>query len=153
MLSKNDIDSFRFLYTMATQNIISPKIVSSGSGYVAKTDIVNVDNITFTGTLSGPMGPITGGGTGIIAHGTTGCTIAQGPNTSTVNIVGPSGLTNNGIVMISPITNNYGVCIYSSTQAASGATSSLIKVSAGGMSGLFDNSQNPINFNYAVLKL
>lgn len=45
------------------QHIISPKIVSDGSGgYVTKTDLVNVDNILFTAasTTSGSSGsPLT----------------------------------------------------------------------------------------------
>lgn len=35
------------------QNVLSPKVVSDGSGgYTTKTDIVNVDNITATGTIT-----------------------------------------------------------------------------------------------------
>jgi hypothetical protein len=37
------------------QHVISPKIVSDGSsGYTVKTDLINVDNLYYTGSLVGP---------------------------------------------------------------------------------------------------
>jgi len=56
MLLKNDIDSFRFLYTMATQSLLerifSQKVIKVGEKYVPLTDITNVDNLTVN-TING----------------------------------------------------------------------------------------------------
>lgn len=72
------------------QHIISPKIVSNGSnGYAVKTDLINVDNIYYTGSLVGPTGPSAGatGATG--PQGNTGPTGPQG----TTGPTGPQGTT------------------------------------------------------------
>ena len=89
MLSKNDIDSFRFLYTMATQslleNIVSPKIVGDGSGgYIAKTDIVNIDNLVVN-TING-LPPGSGGG----AVGFDGKFVPVTPTTAPLDLNGHS---------------------------------------------------------------
>jgi hypothetical protein len=50
-------------------HVFSPKIVSGTGGYVVKLDMVNIDNITISGTING----FTGG-----SGGTTGPTNAGG---------------------------------------------------------------------------
>ena len=138
---------------MATQNIleriVSPKIVNKNGGFVANADIVNVDNITFNGILRGPMGPITGGGTGIIAYGTTGCNIdASGITSTGVNIVGPSGLTSSGIVMVTPTSFADAGKLINYWATTYGPTNPTISVNIQGT-----ESGVGFIFNYAVLKL
>jgi hypothetical protein len=87
---------------MSTQNIIegilSPKVVSDGtSGYQVKTDIVNVDNITISGSYSGSFSQS--------QCGTITVTTNGGIGNSTVII---QGLTLNSIVMLTPINSLIG---------------------------------------------
>jgi hypothetical protein len=79
------------------ESIISPKIVSSGGGYVAKTDITNVD---------------------MVQHSVTQC----GQNTLSDGIyaVANSAITLNSVVLVTPVvtgvaTRYYGVNLVAGT--------------------------------------
>jgi len=82
---------------MSTQNIIqgivSPKVVSDGSGgYKVSADLVNVDNITITGSYSGSFSTN--------QSGTVSVTTSGGSGTSSAIYV--TGLTTNSIIIITP---------------------------------------------------
>ena len=80
-------------------HIVSPKIVSDGSGgYTVKTDLINVDNLYYTGSLVGPSGALSGVAAGPTGPtGLTGNTGATGPTGGTGNTgaTGPTGGTGN----------------------------------------------------------
>jgi hypothetical protein len=77
-------------YVNLLRNLFSPKLVSDGDGgYQAKVDLVNVDNIVYTGTLNGNAG-----GTGSGSPGPTGPT---GPASTAIGSTGPTGPTGPGL--------------------------------------------------------
>jgi hypothetical protein len=68
------------------QHVLSPKIVSDGSGgFAVKLDLINVDNIYATGNIYGAGGNIGGGGGG------SGITGPTGPSGGPVGPRGPTG--------------------------------------------------------------
>lgn len=80
------------------QHIISPKIVSDGSGgYVTKTDIINVNNLLFTAPST------TAGSSG--APLTSQCGTVTAPNNAKTFRVYHSRVTTNSIIFATPRIN------------------------------------------------
>ncbi len=78
-------------------HVFSPKIVSATGGYVVKLDMINIDNITISGTING----FTGGSAGTTGpQGSTGPRGATGPTgprgfiglRGTTGPIGPTGI-------------------------------------------------------------
>lgn len=82
------------------QHVLSPKIVSDGSGgFAVKLDLINVDNIYASGNIYGAGGNIGGGGSGITGptgpsggpKGPTGPTGPFGVGPTGPGLTGPAG--------------------------------------------------------------
>jgi hypothetical protein len=101
------------------QGVLSPKVVSDGNGgYTAKTDIVNVDNITATGTLSVPAINSAGGTLGLHSINATGDITATGNITASGNITSSSNITASDSINIgnaSMTTNGSGEVFFGSS--------------------------------------
>lgn len=87
------------------QHIISPKIVSDGSGgYITKTDLVNVDNIIFQSTSNTT-------GTALLRLKTQTGTVSFLPSTSNITVyhanVTPSSVIFTTIIQTDLSTNPY----------------------------------------------
>jgi hypothetical protein len=104
---------------MSTQNIIqgivSPKVVSDGSGgYKVSADLVNVDNITITGSYSGSFST-NQSGKAQLSNGTASITNAS-ITSSSVILLTPIGSSTGGTATQYSVNvlNNTGFNIYSS---------------------------------------